>query len=46
MKEKFGFVQANYTETIKISDSKNNITNSTIYEMPKDFKKKEFINRI
>ena len=35
MKEKFGFVQSNYTETIKISDSKNNnITNSTIYEIP------------
>ena len=44
MKEKFGFVQANYTETIKISDSKNNnITNSTIYEMPKDFKKKNLL---
>ena len=44
MKEKFGFVQVNYTETIKISDSKNNnITNSTIYEMPKDFKKKNLL---
>ena len=44
MKEKFGFVQANYTETIKIPDSKiNKNTNSTIYEIPKIYQKKNLL---
>ena len=44
IKEKFGFVQANYTETIKIPDSKNNkITNSTLYEIPKEYQKKNLL---
>jgi len=44
MKEKFGFVQANYIETIKIPDSKKNKnTNSTIYEIPKIYQKKNLL---
>ncbi len=46
IKEKFGFVQPNYTETIKISDYKNNKTNSTIYQIPELYKKKNLLIEI
>ena len=47
IKEQFGFVQANYTENIKIEDSKNNKnTNSTIYEIPKEFQRKNLLIEI
>ena len=44
LKEKFGFVQPNYSETIKIPESKNNKSiNSTIYEIPEIYKKKNLL---
>ena len=47
IKEQFGFVQANYSETIKIPDSKNNKgTNSTIYQIPEVYRKKNLLVEI
>ena len=44
MKEKFGFVQANYIENIKLPDTKNNKDMiSTIYEIPKMYQKKNLL---
>ena len=45
IKEKFGFVQTNYTETIKTPESNNNnkSTNSMIYEIPKIYQKKNLL---
>ena len=44
LKEKFGFVQPNYSETIKIPESKDNKSiNSTIYEIPEIYKKKNLL---
>ena len=47
IKEKFGFVQPNYTESIKIPETKNNRgTNSTIYEIPKIYQNKNLLIEI
>ena len=47
MKEHFGFVQANYSETIKIPKDKiNKNDNSTDYEIPKDFMNKNLLVEI
>ena len=42
--EKFSFVKENYYEKIKLNESKNNKeTNTTIYEIPKIYQKKNLI---
>ena len=40
MKEKFGFVQPNYSETVTISEDKIKNDNSTLYQIPKEYKNK------
>ena len=47
MMESFGFVQANYSETIKIPKEKaNKNDNSTMYEIPKEYKNKNLFVEI
>ena len=47
MKEHFGFVQANYSETIKIPKDKiNKNDNSTDYQIPNDFMNKNLLVEI
>jgi hypothetical protein len=47
MIESFGFVQANYSETIKIPKEKaNKNDNSTMYEIPKEYKNKNLFVEI
>ena len=47
MMESFGFVQANYSETIKIPQEKvNKHDNSTMYEIPKEYKNKNLFVEI
>ena len=44
IKEKFGFVQPNFSTVIKIPELKNNNkSNSTIYEIPKNYKNKNLL---
>ena len=38
MKKKFGFIQPNYSETIKIDEDKLKNDNSTLYDIPKKYK--------
>ena len=46
MKENFGFVQPNYSETIKISEDKIKNDNSTLYQIPKEYKNKNLFIEI
>ena len=46
MKENFGFVHPNYSETIKISEDKVKNDNSTLYEIPKEYKNKNLFVEI
>ena len=47
MKKQFGFVQANYSETIKIPEDKiNKHDNSTSYEIPKEYRNKNLFVEI
>ena len=46
MKENFGFVQPNYTETVKISEDKIKNDNSTLYQIPKEYKNKNLFIEI
>ena len=47
MKDHFGFVQANYSETIKIPEDKiNKNDNSTDYKIPKEFMNKNLLVEI
>ena len=47
IKENFGFVQPNYSETIKIEEKKiNKNENSTAYEIPKEYKNKNLFVEI
>ena len=46
MKEHFGFVQPNYSDTIKIEENKIKNDNSTLYEIPKEYKNKNLFIEI
>jgi len=46
MKENFGFVQPNYSDTIKIPEDKIKNDNSTLYEIPKEYKNKNLFIEI
>ena len=46
MKEHFGFVQPNFADTIIIEEDKVKNDNSTLYEIPKDYKNKNLFIEI
>jgi hypothetical protein len=46
MKEHFGFVQPNFADTINIEEDKVKNDNSTLYEIPKDYKNKNLFIEI
>ena len=46
MKENFGFVQPNYSGSIKIPEDKIKNDNSTLYEIPKEYKNKNLFIEI